>query len=151
MEQAPSRHQCTCFISITVPSYQPASQNITSKYWWSSKDSQGPLFLILCKPFASLWLGDLQPILGYKFAIIMQISLLIKTSHYLMISNVIRHAVDSSLLCALFYDALANIFLIPTFTISLWQKSFLTSYFNAGFEAKIKIVKVVFYTLRGSI
>ena len=115
MEQAPRRHQCTCFTSMTVPSYQPASQNITSKYWWSSKDSQGPLFLILCKPFASLWLrGDLQPILGYKFAIIMQISLLIKTSHYLMISNVIRHAVHSSLLCALFYDALANIFLIPT-------------------------------------
>ena len=107
---------------------------------------------LICKPFASLLLrGDLQPVLGYKFAIIMQISLLIKTSHYLMISNVIRHAVDSSLLCALFYDALANIFLIPTFTISLWQKSFLTSYFNAGFEAKIKIVKEVFYTLRGSI
>ena len=146
MEQAPRRHQCTCFTSITVPSYQPASQNITSKYWWSSKDSQGPLFLILCKPFASLWLGDLQPILGYKFAIIMQISLLIKTSHYLMISNVIRHAVHSSLLCALFYDTLANIFLIPTFTISLWQKSILTSYFNAGFEAKIKIANVVFYT-----
>ena len=143
---------------ITVPSYQPASQNITSKYWWSSKDSHGPLFLILCKPFASLWLrGDLQPVLGYKFAIIMQISLLfainwlIKTSHNLMISNVIRHAVHSSLLCALFYVALANIFLIPTFTISLWQKYFLTSYFNAGFEAKIKIVMVVFYTLRRSI
>ena len=151
MEQAPRRHQCTCFTSITVPSYQPASQNITSKNWWSSKDSQGPLFLILCKPFASLR-GDLQPVLGYKFAIIMQISLsfainwLIKTSHYLMISNVIRHAVHSSLLSALFYDALANIFLIPTFTISLWQKSFLTSYFNAGFEAKIKIANVVFYT-----
>ena len=131
MEQAPSRHQCTCFISITVPSYQPASQNITSKYWWSSKDSQGPLFLILCKPFASLWLrGDLQPVLGYKFAIIMQISLsfainwLIKTSHYLMISNVIRHAVHT------IFASLRIILRRPC-------KHFPNSYFYDQFVAKI--------------
>ena len=125
MEQAPRRHQCTCFTSITVPSYQPASQNITSKYWWSSKDSQGPLFLILCKPFASLWLrGDLQPILGYKFAIIMQISLLIKTSHYLMISNVIRHAVHTV------FASLRIILRRPC-------KHFPNSYFYDQFVAKI--------------
>lgn len=125
MEQAPSRHQCTCFISITVPSYQPASQNITSKHWWSSKDSQGPLFLILCKPFASLWLGgDLQPILGYKFAIIMQISLLIKTSHYLMISNVIRHAVHT-------------IFASLRINLPRPCKHFPNSYFYDQFVAKI--------------
>ena len=125
MEQAPSRHQCTCFISITVPSYQPASQNITSKYWWSSKDSQGPLFLILCKPFASLWLrGDLQLVVGYKFAIIMQISLLIKTSHYLMISNVIRHGVHT------IFASLRIILRRPC-------KHFPNSYFYDQFVAKI--------------